>query len=106
MMSPRIVPLERKDPSQPCGRGGDETGTISATGSPERVIRTGCPVRCTLSSTAVQTALNFEIVMLSTTQEYHDPIARALGEDEEAEARPRELGHDRAASAASANIGS
>lgn len=67
-MSPRIFPLERKEPNQPCRRGGDETGTISATGSPERVIRTGCPVRYTLSSTAVQTALNFEIVMLSTAK--------------------------------------
>jgi hypothetical protein len=67
-MSPRIFPLERKAPNQPCRRGGDKTGTISATGSPERVIRTGCPVRCTLSSTAVQTALNLEIVMLSTAQ--------------------------------------
>jgi hypothetical protein len=70
-MSPTIIPVERKDPSQPFGRGGDETGTISATGSPERVIRTGWPVRCTFSSTAVQTALNSESVMLFTAEGYH-----------------------------------
>jgi hypothetical protein len=50
-MSPKIVPLERKDPSQFLGRRGDETGTIAATGSPERVIRTGWPLRCTFSRT-------------------------------------------------------
>jgi len=70
-ISPKIFPLERKDPSQRFGWGGGKTGKISATGSPERVIRTGWPVRCTFSSTAVQTALNSEIVMLSTAEGYH-----------------------------------
>lgn len=74
-MSPRIVPLERKDPNQLFGRRGDEMGTISATDSPERVIRTGWPVRCTFSSTALQTALNFEMIILSTAEAYYNPIA-------------------------------
>ncbi len=72
-MSPKIVPLERNDPNQLFGRRGDAMGTISATGSPERVIRTGWPVRCTFSTTAIQTALNFEIAILSTAEAYHDP---------------------------------
>jgi len=74
-MSPRIIPLERKDPNQLFGRRGDEMGTISTTGSPARVISTGWPVRCTFSSTALQTALNFEIAILSTAEAYHDPGA-------------------------------
>ena len=70
-MSPWIVPLELNVPSQFLGRTGGEAGTISATGSPERVIRTGRPVRCTFSITETQAALNLEIVMLSTAEGYH-----------------------------------
>jgi hypothetical protein len=59
----RAVPLI--DPSQLFGGGGTEGGTTSATGCPNRVMSTGFLVRRTLSRTARQVALNWEMAMLS-----------------------------------------
>lgn len=60
-----ICPLDFMTPSQSSGRGSAEGGTTSATGSPNRVMRTGFRVRRTRSRTARQVALNFEIAIFS-----------------------------------------
>ena len=65
MMSPDIFPFDLNDPNHEAlffGRGG---GSMMAIGWPCRVTKTDRPVRFTLSRTAKQVALNFEIVILS-----------------------------------------
>lgn len=54
-------------PSQRLGRGAGGGGTTCATGSPNRVTRTGLRVLRTRSSTPRQVALNFEIAIFSIT---------------------------------------
>ena len=49
-------------------------GTTSATGRPNRVTRTGSPVRRTPSRTAKQVALNLEIAISCIFNLYHSPI--------------------------------
>jgi len=49
-------------------------GTTSATGRPNRVTRTGAPVRRTPSRTAKQVALNLEIAISCIFNLYHGPI--------------------------------
>jgi hypothetical protein len=49
-------------------------GTTSATGRPNRVTRTGAPVRRTSSRTAKHVALNFEIGISRIFNLYHSPI--------------------------------
>src|ERR1017187_5569621 len=49
-------------------------GTTSATGRPNRVTRTGAPVRRTSSRTAKHVALNLEIAISRIFNLYHSPI--------------------------------
>lgn len=64
-MSPVILPVSLRAPSQDVGFFGAGGGTIWAIGSPLRVTRIGLPVRLTLASKARHVALNFEIVTSS-----------------------------------------
>jgi hypothetical protein len=48
-------------------------GTTSATGRPNRVTRTGAPVRRTSSRTAKHVALNLEIAISRIFNLYHSP---------------------------------
>ena len=64
-MSPSIFPVYRKDPIQSVGGAGVCGGTTSATGSPKRVISTGCLVFRTRSKTARHFALNLEMAISS-----------------------------------------
>ncbi len=64
-MSPSIFPVDRKDPIQSVGGAGVCGGTTSATGSPKRVISTGCLVFRTRSKTAGHFALNLEMAISS-----------------------------------------
>jgi len=66
-MSPSISAVPPMQPSQLSGRGGGDGGTISATGSPNRVMRMGLPVRRTRLRTARHVALNFEIAISSSS---------------------------------------
>jgi hypothetical protein len=49
----------------------EREGTTSATGLPNRVIRTGLPVRLTSSRTAKHVALNLEIAISCMYHLYH-----------------------------------
>lgn len=64
-MSPTISAVPAIDPSQDEDFSGCETGTTSATGSPNRVTKIRVFVLRTLSSTERQVALNFEIAISS-----------------------------------------
>lgn len=69
-MSPQISISSRMNPSQDFLEGG-ATGTISATGFPKRVMRTGFPVRRTFSKTPRHVALNLEIAISCIFNLYH-----------------------------------
>ena len=56
------------DPSHFRADRSGSAGTMSATGLPKRVTRSGRPVRLTRSSVARHVALNFEIGMDSTAR--------------------------------------
>ncbi len=71
MISPRIIPLPAMHPIQSARRAGGEGGTSSATGFPNRVIRTGLPVFRTCSTTDKQVALNLETAISSIVNLYH-----------------------------------
>lgn len=70
-MSPQISISSRMNPSQDFLESGAAGGTISATGFPKRVIRTGFPVRRTFSKTPRQVALNLEIAISCILNMYH-----------------------------------
>jgi len=72
-MSPVILPVPLKEPSQDAGFSGGGGGAIWAIGSPLRVTRIALPVRLTLAKRARQVALNLEIdASSSTAHSYHD----------------------------------
>ena len=64
-MSPKIFPVPTIDPSHEEGRAETVGGTISATGLPKRVTRTGLCVLRTCSKTDKHVALNLEIAISS-----------------------------------------
>ena len=79
-MSPVIFPVAAREPTQFFGF---ETlgGMTSATGSPKRVTRTGLPVVLTLSKTARQVALNFEMAISSIVKPYiHSTMVNDYGQ--------------------------
>src|SRR5271165_4274106 len=84
-MLPEISMLSFAHPSQLDTALG-AAGTTSATGRPNRVTRTGAPVRRTSSKTAKQVALNLEIAISRIFKLYHSP--RLWSEDLESPARP------------------
>jgi len=65
MTSPVILTVSFRQPSHALGFGGGGGGLTSATGSPLRVTRKGCPVFFTLSKSRRHVALNSEIVTFS-----------------------------------------
>lgn len=65
IISPVILAVPFSDPIQSRGAAGAGGGTISATGLPKRVTRTGLRVIRTCSITARQVALNFEMAISS-----------------------------------------
>src|ERR1039457_6546746 len=71
-MSPEISMECRAHPSQEDSVSG-LVGTTSATGRPNRVTRTGAPVRRTSSRTAKHVALNLEIAISRMFNLYHSP---------------------------------
>ena len=64
-MSPVMRAVPRRAPSSRFGRSLADAGMSWATGSPKRVTSTGFPVLRTLSRTARQVALNFEMAISS-----------------------------------------
>lgn len=64
-MSPTIFAVPRIEPSQSGRSDGGWGGTMSATGLPKRVMRSGRPVRRTRSNAARQVALNLDMGMVS-----------------------------------------
>src|ERR1019366_7848467 len=73
VMSPEISMEFFAHPSQEDTVTG-QAGTTSATGRPNRVTRTGAPVRRTSSRTAKYVALNLEIAISRIFHVYHSPI--------------------------------
>src|ERR1039457_35212 len=71
-MSPEISMECFAHPSQEESLSG-LVGTTSATGRPNRVTRTGAPVRRTSSRTAKHVALNLEIAISRIFNLYHSP---------------------------------
>src|SRR2546425_8483714 len=72
-MSPVILPVALKEPSQAAGFSGGGGGAIWAIGSPLRVTRIGLHVRFTFVKRARQVALNLETdTSSSTALSYHD----------------------------------
>jgi hypothetical protein len=64
-MSSIILPLDLKEPIHDAFFSGGGGGSMTAIGFPYRVTMTGRPVFLTLSRTASQVALNFEMVITS-----------------------------------------
>ena len=78
-MSPSIRPVPASAPSHPAGRSGAEGGTTLATGTPNRVTRTGLRVLRTRSRTDKHVALNCEMAICSTAVRLRSKCIMVIG---------------------------